>query len=184
MRLSVGDLLVDRHAVRVLPFCERLEPPAEDVTLPEPVEGGLVLTGTGRTVCLSGRVRTVVELVCGACLGAFRQPLEVAVTEEFGRVGSSVDETPRNEQKLGPEDFVVPLEAGDIVDVTEVVRQHLVLALPIAPRCHEGCRGLCPQCGTNLNTGSCACSQDEIDPRLQPLQQWSARQRSGRRERT
>lgn len=184
MRLSAGDLLVDRHAVRVLPFSERLEPPAEDVTLPEPVEGELVLTGTGRTVCLSGRVRTVVELVCGACLGVFRQPLEVAVSEEFGRVGSPVDDARRGEQELGSEDFIMPLEAGDLVDVTEVVRQHLILALPIAPRCHAGCRGLCPQCGANLNAGSCACSREAFDPRLEALRRWAAPQGSGRGERT
>jgi uncharacterized protein len=52
------------------------------------------------------------------------------------------------------------------------VRQHLVLALPLAPRCRETCRGLCPQCGTNLNTGACSCDRREADPRLEPLRRW------------
>ena len=174
MRVNVGDLLADRHAFRVLPFREWLPPLGEDVALPEPIEGELMLSGTGRSVCLSGRVRTSVGLVCGACLGGFRQTLEVLLVEEFGRDVSPAPASPHGEQELGPVDFMVPLEPGDILDLTEVVRQHLVLALPIAPRCSEACRGLCPQCGTNLNAGVCSCKRAEIDPRLEPLRRWSA----------
>jgi uncharacterized protein len=173
VRVNVGDLLADRHAVRVLPFREWLQPLGEEVTSPEPVEGELMLSGTGRSVCLSGRVRTVVELVCGACLGAYRQPLEVQIAEEFGRDVAPAGDASGGEQALSPDDFMAPLEAGDILDVTEVVRQHLVMALPLAPRCRETCRGLCPRCGTNLNTGACSCDRQETDPRLEPLRGWS-----------
>ncbi len=173
MRLSVGDLLAAPHAVRVLPLSEWLQSPAEDVTLVEPIGGELTLTSTGRTVCLSGRVRAVVELVCGACLGGYRQALEFAVAEEFGRVAAASAEEDRSDPELGPEDFVTPLAPGDLIDVAEVLQQHLVLALPIAPRCRDDCRGLCAQCGADLNTGRCACHQQDIDPRLLPLQRWS-----------
>jgi len=111
-------------------------------------------------------------LTCGACLRAYRQPLGVSVTEEFCRAAPPADEAAGAEQELDAGDFVVPLEPGDSVDLTEVVRQHLVLALPLAARCREDCRGLCPRCGTNLNTGTCACDPREIDPRLEALRQW------------
>ncbi|HYM91422.1 MAG TPA: DUF177 domain-containing protein [bacterium] len=156
MRVNVGELLADRRAVRVVAFSERIESPGEDTTLLDPVQGELVLTGTGRGVSLTGRVRTALSLVCGACLTQYRQPLEFAVDEEFGRspvrAGAS-----RGETELGPEDFVVPIGPDGMVDLTEVVRQHLVLAIPIAPRCREGCRGLCAQCGADLNLGPCTC---------------------------
>ncbi len=171
MRVNVGELLADRHAVRVLAFSERLEPPAEEVTLPRPVEGELVLSGTGRTICLTGRVRTVVGLACGACLARFEQPLEVTVSEEFYRPGP---EAKALREELEPEDFLVPVEPGEVIDVTEAVRQNLILALPIAPRCREDCRGLCPRCGADLNRGACGCEEREVDPRLAPLKQWPA----------
>lgn len=175
MRVNVGDLLADRYAVRVLPFSERMAPPADDITLPAPVEGELMLSSSDRTVCLTGQVRTVVGLVCGACLAKFEQPLVVPVSEEFRRPGGN--EPAAAPEALEPEDFLVPVEPGDIIDVTEVVRQNLILALPIAPRCREDCRGLCPRCGADRNRGACACGEQEIDPRLEPLKQWSSKKR-------
>lgn len=177
MRVNVGELLADRHAIRVLVFSERLEPPVEEVTLPSPVQGELVLSGTGRTVCLTGQVHTLIGLVCGACLARFEQPLEVAVSEEFTRPDPEA-KAPREE--LAPEDFLLPVESGDVIDVTEAVRQNLILALPIAPRCREDCRGLCPRCGADRNRGGCGCEEREIDPRLAPLQRWSSPGRSSR----
>jgi len=156
VRVNLGELLADRGAVRVVAFSERIESSGEDIALFDPVQGELVLTSTGRTVCLTGGVHTALTLVCGACLKPFRQPLEVSVEEEFARATASVIPS-RGETALGPEDFVVPVGRDETVDLTEVVRQHLVLAVPIAPRCGDGCRGLCATCGADLNLGPCAC---------------------------
>ena len=177
MRVNIGELLADRRAVRTVAFSERFESPAEDVTLRDPVAGEVSLTSTGLTVYLTGRVHTVVGLVCGACLRPFPQPLEFSVDEEFGRAPISPqaetdDGSPRGESALGPEDFVVPVGPDEMVDLSEVVRQHLLLALPIAPRCRDECKGLCPSCGADLNMGRCGCPREDIDPRLRVLQQW------------
>jgi uncharacterized protein len=50
------------------------------------------------------------------------------------------------------------------------MREQFYLALPMKPLCQEGCRGLCPQCGTNLNQSECACISEWKDPRLAPLE--------------
>lgn len=55
------------------------------------------------------------------------------------------------------------------IDVTDVVRQNVLLALPLAPRCRDDCRGLCPRCGADRNQVDCGCEDDDIDPRLAPL---------------
>ena len=175
MRVNIGELLADRRAVRIVAFSERFESPAEDITLIDPVVGELSLVGTGRTVCLTGRVHTVLTLVCGACLRPFSQPLDFSVDEEFGPAEAG---SPRGESALGPEDFVVPVGPDEMVDLSEVVRQHLVLALPIAPRCRKECRGLCASCGADLNVERCGCPQNDIDPRLQVLQQWPSASRN------
>lgn len=171
MRVNVADLLGNRESARELAFSERLEPPTDDVTLPEPVEGTFTLSGTGETVRLVGQARTVADVVCGACLTRYNQVLEIAVDEEFCRTAPAAD---AGQEELRLEPFLAPLEPGDILNVTEVVRQHLVMALPIAPRCREDCRGLCPQCGADRNTGACHCNERTVDPRLEPLRQWSA----------
>jgi uncharacterized protein len=182
VRVNIGELLADRRATRIVAFSERFESPAEDITLIDPVVGELSLISTGRTVCLTGRVRTVLNLVCGACLRPFPQPLDFSVDEEFGRSspwrGPAEGGPARGESALGPEDFVVPVGPDEMVDLSEVVRQHLVLALPIAPRCRKECRGLCASCGADLNVERCSCLQDHIDPRLQVLQQWPSASRN------
>jgi len=59
MRISIGELLAGRRTAQRVAFCEHLEPPAEDVILPQPVEGELLLTRAGRAVMMTGRVHTV-----------------------------------------------------------------------------------------------------------------------------
>ncbi|HKV45431.1 MAG TPA: DUF177 domain-containing protein [bacterium] len=177
MRVNIGELLADRGAVRTLAYSEPCEPPAEDAVPLRPLEGALVLASTGRTVCLSGRMRTALSLVCGACLVRFEHALEFSIAEEFGRAATSA--AAAGEAELGPDDFVTPVGPDDTLDVTEVVRQHLILALPLAPRCREGCRGLCPACGADLNAGPCGCAEDRVDPRLRVLRRWATAHQGG-----
>lgn len=60
---------------------------------------------------------------------------------------------------------------ADLVDLTPVVREQIILALPTRPLCSEQCKGLCPQCGGNLNTNPCSCTVTAGDPRLAVLRQ-------------
>ncbi len=55
------------------------------------------------------------------------------------------------------------------LDVGGMLWEQFVLAMPVKPLCSEDCRGLCPGCGRNLNTGSCVCGESDGDPRLAPL---------------
>ncbi len=55
------------------------------------------------------------------------------------------------------------------IDLSESVRQYSLLALPMKTLCWEGCAGLCPSCGRNLNLGPCGCPWMALDPRLAPL---------------
>lgn len=58
---------------------------------------------------------------------------------------------------------------GETIDLSEGLRQNLLLALPMKVVCREDCRGLCSRCGRNLNEGECGCRVEEIDPRLLTL---------------
>ena len=55
------------------------------------------------------------------------------------------------------------------VDLEPLVREALLLALPLAPLCGDDCRGLCPTCGADRNKGSCDCVPDDHDPRWAAL---------------
>jgi uncharacterized protein len=58
---------------------------------------------------------------------------------------------------------------GKTIDLDPIVREQVLLALPMNAVCREDCKGLCAQCGQNLNEKQCGCEQKVIDPRLAPL---------------
>ena len=65
-------------------------------------------------------------------------------------------------------DFLASFETDEkteIVDLTDELRQSIILALPTYPVCRADCRGVCPTCGKNLNEGPCACVHEERDGR-------------------
>jgi uncharacterized protein len=68
------------------------------------------------------------------------------------------------------EDEVLPIDEHHEVDLTEAIRQNVLLAVPMVTLCDPDCAGLCSQCGHDLNLGPCQC-QPEIDSRLTVLQQ-------------
>ena len=64
---------------------------------------------------------------------------------------------------------VITLEEGDVLDIRDVVMNNIYLALPLKVLCKEDCKGLCQDCGKNLNEGQCNCTHEEVDPRLSAL---------------
>ena len=73
---------------------------------------------------------------------------------------------------LNDEDHDLYLQIeGYQLDVDELLRADILLELPSKYLCKPDCRGLCPKCGKNLNSGSCDCNTHQIDPRLEVLKQ-------------
>jgi uncharacterized protein len=89
-----------------------------------------------RAFLVNGALSSDLEMRCRRCDGLFAGRLE--------HLSYSYD------QELEP--------MPESVDLTEDIRESILLALPSYPVCKESCRGLCPQCGTNLNEGTCACT--------------------------
>jgi uncharacterized protein len=144
-----------------------LHPSGERVYLLRPVEATLHFLRTPTGVSVRGHISSDLQLHCSRCSELFALP----VSEEFGveyrsLLGGGVEE----EHELGPEELDVDFFDGAKIDVEELVRENVLLALPVQPLCHAGCRGLCPHCGTNLNRGTCPCSSTSLDPRWRKLE--------------
>jgi len=116
---------------------------------------------------LEGTVRTELELACSRCLEPFRLPVDAAFDLRYHPASemSSVEESGIEE-----EDLETSYYRDEQIDLNELMREQFYLALPMKPLCQDGCRGLCPQCGTNLNQGACDCAAEWKDPRLAPLE--------------
>jgi uncharacterized protein len=164
VRIDVAELEIGQ-GLRAA-FREVVDSRTEDVRFDVSVTGDVEIDRTMQTLRLRGKLSTTAPMVCGRCLTQYRQDLTVVVEEDF-LVGGP---PPPREGVLRPEDFVLPLGPDLVLDVTEAVRQHLLLAVPMVPVCRPDCRGLCPQCGRNRNEQDCGCAVAEvIDPRLAPL---------------
>jgi uncharacterized protein len=131
-----------------------------EITLREPVTvgGRLQSIGEGRFYW-QGTARTVVQGECRRCLTLVGVPLDLEIGALFTQDSDPLDD---------PDAYSLAPEATEI-DVTSAVREELLLAAPQYVVCRDDCKGLCPQCGKDLNTGSCDCAP-ATDMRWQPLQ--------------
>jgi uncharacterized protein len=124
------------------------------------------VTTLGQEMRVRGRLHATLEAACDRCLEAVELPLEKEFDLYYLPAASYADKTGETELLVRELDFSVYQD--DRINVDELVVEQLELSLPIRLLCHEDCRGLCPQCGTNLNVEPCAC-QAPIDPRWQAL---------------
>lgn len=155
-----------------------VQPSAFDPQDPEyrvaaPVELSLDIQKPGGDAFgVSGRLVTRLELACGRCLEPFEVPVDT--TFELRYVPFS-ENTGEEEQEVLEDDLTTAFYREGMLDLTELMREQLVLTLPMKPLCSDACRGLCPTCGTNLNRNECGCSPTWEDPRLAPLKSLLAR---------
>ncbi len=155
--LAVGDLL--RHSGSHRQVEAELELGALSVVETRVPEGAVTevtfrLDALDSAITATGTVRSPWEGVCRRCLTPIDGRLEASVLEVFDR------------HPVEGETWPI---LGDQIDLGEVVREAVLLELPIAPLCREDCAGLCPTCGTDLNAGPCGCDDVPADPRWAAL---------------
>jgi uncharacterized protein len=133
-----------------------------------PVQVDYTVEKAGEQIVIRGRVNTVASMTCSRCL----KPTRMNISEPFTLLvrfaadrysGGNASGTAPDSR--GDEDVKYVPPDADRIDITDELRQILLLALPVKPLCAENCRGLCPRCGIDLNTGSCHCRRKTIDPR-------------------
>lgn len=131
----------------------------------------LDLYADGTHAFAAGTFKGFVTVACSRCVGAVRLDIDEKLRVTF----MPPSEMPQEDDASGDEGAevldedldVFPFD-GDKLDLEPLFREQLVLAVPFAPLCAETCKGLCPQCGIDLNTGTCTCEKP-IDPRLAAL---------------
>lgn len=131
-----------------------------------PLTATVRLLRTADTVLARLRGRTQVRLECGRCLEPFDAELDIAIEEEFRPSIDIVTGHPLQDQG---DDEALVIDDHHILDASEVVRQAVLLALPLTPICREDCAGLCPVCGANRNLETCACEVEPSDARWASL---------------
>lgn len=124
-----------------------------------------LITRSGDTIYVRGNLETEIRQECSRCL----EPTTLKVGGDF--VYTLVPEKAEVEEdiELTAQELETCYYRGDFIDLAPLICEQIVLQVPIKVLCYEDCKGLCPRCGTNLNTGSCSCRSDVVDDRLAVL---------------
>jgi len=120
-------------------------PSFEDLSFESPARVALELRGVDRGIRVQGQIDARATGECRRCLNEVAVPVHLEIDE---RVAPGEEMGPLSESNV---------LVGERLDLGDLVRQLILTALPMGALCSEECRGLCPQCGRNLNAGPCGC---------------------------
>jgi uncharacterized protein len=139
--------------------------PIQEYRVERPYAVHLAYYRSGMEVFFSGSLQADAVATCARCAEDF----SVHRQRDFRFVVAPRAMGENSGRDLNAEDLEFSLYNGEEIDVSPLVREQLLLALSARPLCGEECRGLCPQCGVNLNLTSCSCSTSSLDPRFEAL---------------
>jgi uncharacterized protein len=117
--------------------------------------------GDDDTVHVRGRLQAQVALSCGRCLEGFTLGVDQELDLFYLAHEAGQEQEEEDEVELSDRDVVVAYYEGDRLDLGEVIREQIVLAVPLTRLCREDCRGLCPHCGVDRNQQGCTCPTED-----------------------
>lgn len=167
MLLDLNNLHGQReHFERTFPP-SAFDPPDSDYRVVAPVELVLDVTRLGDDAFgVAGRVSAQLGVECSRCVEPFQVPVAAAFDLRYVPHAENAGE---GEVEVGEDDLATAFYREGMIDLIDLMREQFVLALPMKPLCEEACKGLCPECGANLNKTNCDCAPRWEDPRLAPL---------------
>jgi len=157
LRLNVGFVVAQSAGfIRDIPFDFPHVNIPPDLRV-ENLTGMVRTTRTPQGILLRADLQGDVSMECVRCLTDFQQSLHVDFTELYAF-----------SQRYMTESGLIMPESG-IIDLSPVLREYILLEIPISPLCRPDCKGLCPVCGNNLNESTCNHDDEAGDPRLASL---------------
>ena len=138
----------------------------EEYAVVQPVTLAFDIHKKNREVTLVGRMSTVLQLQCSRCVEPFALPVDASFDLFYL---PHTENTGEGEVEIEEDDLETAFYRDDVIDLGQLMREQFYLVLPMKPLCRDDCRGLCPQCGVNLNQSACDCVSRWTDPRLNPL---------------
>ncbi|MSP14088.1 MAG: DUF177 domain-containing protein [Chloroflexi bacterium] len=168
MIYSVSQLLKSLvGTTRIFDLDEDIKNLDEDVHPISNLVGRIRMVRTVDGILVTGKLKMTVEEECVRCLEPVAVPVKSDVEEEF--VPTIDLETGATLPIADGQDEALLIDERHMLDLSEVIRQDILLAIPVHPLCRSDCKGLCVTCGQDLNEGSCDCREEQADPRWEAL---------------
>jgi uncharacterized protein len=158
MRFNVSHLVQAPLMTRDAVHLEVDEATLGDDLLVHHMRGEITFTRTSRGLLAEGLVDVSLDGECARCLTTFPLPLEIQLDD----LRFALPQTPAEGDEYRTSEH-------GWVDMTQALREQILLNIPLSAFCRPDCHGLCDQCGQDLNVGTCDCDTQSIDPRLEAL---------------
>lgn len=126
-----------------------------------PLDALVTVYKAGNKVVLDGRIRGPIRSACDRCLAEYARELKGDFRLLFVLPAEGM---PREDAKVPAENDSFEVLTGEEIDLGEIAREQVFLALPMRSLCKETCAGLCPVCGVNRNRQACTCSTTAMHP--------------------
>ncbi|HEX6291361.1 MAG TPA: DUF177 domain-containing protein [Herpetosiphonaceae bacterium] len=165
-RFSVSQLLQEPTGATRQYELDDAQLVVDDTLRMQPVAGRVRLTRTPKGILADATVRGNIEIECGRCLTRYQHPLSFKFSEQYYQ---TVNVTTGARLPQPEEDDAFLIDETHKLDLGDAMREYALLNLPAAPRCQDECKGLCQQCGKNLNEDPCGCETETIDDRFAVL---------------
>ena len=121
------------------------------------IQGDVTVVREYDTIRVTGRLTAPLALSCSRCLADFNSFIDTNVTIFF-RKESVLAAPSEDELELGEMDLLSSVYTGDEIDLTHEIEEQIAMEMPLKPLCSDSCKGLCHECGADLNTSVCSCS--------------------------
>ena len=119
-----------------------------EIEIKDPIKLELEVFNTRDSFVVEGKLKANLILSCSRCLQKYSSPVELDISEDV---------------------LKSEMEDEEELYLDEIIVDNIILSLPMKPLCSDDCKGICPECGQNLNEGECDCEVEALDPRLAKL---------------
>ena len=124
-----------------------------------------LVLGSIEEIRIHGHISVEMEADCDRCL----EPAKLPLDSDFDFYFRPAADGYGSETEVGDEEAEMGFYDGDGLDLEDVLREHVLLTLPMQRVCKESCRGICPVCGQNRNLKDCGCQAEKTDDRWAAL---------------
>lgn len=161
MKILLSDITEDGLDTE---FNETIE--TDVIRMLSPLKAKLRIDKVSSEILVNGSLSALVEMQCSRCLNNFTNKTDININVVYHPVEELKGE---DRHEIKDDELDTGFYRDEQLDISELLKEQLILSLPMKPLCSESCSGICFRCGKNLNIDSCECRQEEPDPRLAKL---------------
>lgn len=131
-----------------------------------PVRASLRIDKAEAEIFVRGKAGIALELLCSRCIKTFAKDMDLDINAVYAPIAEFRKE---DNHEVYDDELDMAFYEGDDLDLDELLKEQIILNIPMQPLCNEDCKGICPGCGTDLNVASCRCEHEHTDSRLEIL---------------